>query len=78
MKKEREQSLERRSKDLETWVNELERECKGLRCENSWLKGLAIGVTRGNPSKGMVEDEAVGQEANHKRKRETNIRVVDS
>ena len=77
-KKEREQALERRSKDLETRVNELERECEGLRRENGWLKGLVIGVTGGNPSKGVVEDEAVGQEANHKRKRETNIGVVDS
>lgn len=44
-KKEREAALERRAKDLEERVVELERECEGLRRENGWLKGLVVGVT---------------------------------
>ena len=44
-KKEREAALERKSKELEIRVTELERECEGLRRENGWLKGLVIGVT---------------------------------
>ena len=44
-KKEREAALERRSKELEMRVGELERECEALRRENGWLKGLVVGVT---------------------------------
>lgn len=44
-KKEREQALERKAKELEVRVTELERECEGLRRENGWLKGLVVGVT---------------------------------
>jgi hypothetical protein len=44
-KKEREAALEKKSKELETRVTELERECEGLRRENGWLKGLVVGVT---------------------------------
>lgn len=44
-KKEREAALERRAKELEGRVGELERECEGLRRENGWLKGLVVGVT---------------------------------
>ncbi|KAF9246514.1 hypothetical protein BU15DRAFT_70595 [Melanogaster broomeanus] len=44
-KKEREAALERRAKDLEDRVVDLERECEGLRRENGWLKGLVVGVT---------------------------------
>jgi hypothetical protein len=44
-KKEREVALEKTSKELETRVTELERECEGLRRENGWLKGLVVGVT---------------------------------
>ncbi|KAF8136362.1 hypothetical protein EV363DRAFT_1395476 [Boletus edulis] len=44
-KKEREAALERRAKELEDRVVELERECEGLRRENGWLKGLVVGVT---------------------------------
>ncbi|KDQ55788.1 hypothetical protein JAAARDRAFT_37210 [Jaapia argillacea MUCL 33604] len=44
-KKEREQALEKKSKELEGRVNELERECEALRRENGWLKGLVVGVT---------------------------------
>lgn len=58
-KKEREAALERRSKDLEVRVSELERECEGLRRENGWLKGLVVGVTGvtgvgGPPSAGSM------------------------
>ena len=44
-KKEREAALEKRAKELEDRVGELERECEGLRRENGWLKGLVVGVT---------------------------------
>ncbi|KAF9793196.1 hypothetical protein BJ322DRAFT_1033269 [Thelephora terrestris] len=44
-KKEREAALEKRAKELETKVSELEKECEGLRRENGWLKGLVVGVT---------------------------------
>ncbi|KAG6873534.1 hypothetical protein C0995_014404 [Termitomyces sp. Mi166 len=44
-KKEREAALEAKAKELEQRVNELERECEGLRRENGWLKGLVVGVT---------------------------------
>jgi len=49
-KKEREAALEKKSKELETRVNELERECEGLRRENGWLKGLVVGVTGAQPT----------------------------
>ncbi|KII92684.1 hypothetical protein PLICRDRAFT_37465 [Plicaturopsis crispa FD-325 SS-3] len=48
-KKEREMALEKRAKDLEGKVGELERECEGLRRENGWLKGLVVGVTGSAP-----------------------------
>jgi len=44
-KKEREAALERRAKELDERVVELERECEALRRENGWLKGLVVGVT---------------------------------
>lgn len=44
-KKEREAALEKKAKELESRVSELERECEGLRRENGWLKGLVVGVT---------------------------------
>jgi len=44
-KKEREAALEKKAKELEVKVNELEKECEGLRRENGWLKGLVVGVT---------------------------------
>lgn len=44
-KKERELALEKKAKELEIKVNELEKECEGLRHENGWLKGLVVGVT---------------------------------
>lgn len=49
-KKEREAALEKKAKDLEGRVNELERECEGLRRENGWLKGLVVGVTGAQPA----------------------------
>ena len=44
-KKEREAALERKAKELEVRVGELEKECEALRRENGWLKGLVVGVT---------------------------------
>lgn len=44
-KKEREAALEKKAKELEVKVSELEKECEGLRRENGWLKGLVVGVT---------------------------------
>ncbi|KZS98633.1 hypothetical protein SISNIDRAFT_462517 [Sistotremastrum niveocremeum HHB9708] len=44
-KKEREAAMEKKSKELEGRVGELERECEALRRENGWLKGLVVGVT---------------------------------
>lgn len=57
-KKEREQAMEKKSKDLETRVSELERECEALRRENGWLKGLVVGVTGGQP--GSAPDGPTG------------------
>lgn len=57
-KKEREQAMERRAKDLEGRVGELERECEALRRENGWLKGLVVGVTGSVP--GVAPAEAAG------------------
>lgn len=44
-KKEREAALEKKAKELEVRVGELEKECEALRRENGWLKGLVVGVT---------------------------------
>jgi hypothetical protein len=49
-KKEREQAMEKRAKELEGRVGELERECEALRRENGWLKGLVVGVTGVSPA----------------------------
>jgi Basic region leucine zipper len=57
-KKEREVALETKSKDLEVRVNELERECEGLRRENGWLKGLVVGVTGGAPTSAPISASA--------------------
>ncbi|KAH8107776.1 hypothetical protein BXZ70DRAFT_11537 [Cristinia sonorae] len=40
-KKEREAALEKKAKELEVKVSELEKECEALRRENGWLKGLS-------------------------------------
>ncbi|KAF9520310.1 hypothetical protein BS47DRAFT_1254273, partial [Hydnum rufescens UP504] len=41
-KKERELAMDKKAKDLESRVGELERECEALRRENGWLKGLVV------------------------------------
>jgi hypothetical protein len=68
--------MERRSKDLENRVNELERECEGLRRENGWLKGLVVGVTSGNPSSipSPSEEEVINPE-NKKRRRKSGSAI---
>ncbi|KAI0929880.1 hypothetical protein AcW1_008706 [Taiwanofungus camphoratus] len=53
-KKEREAALERKAKELEVRVGELEKECEALRRENGWLKGLVVGVT----GAGAVQQQA--------------------
>ncbi|EMD33713.1 hypothetical protein CERSUDRAFT_117789, partial [Gelatoporia subvermispora B] len=45
-KKEREAALEKKAKELEIRVSELEKECEALRRENGWLKGLVVGAKR--------------------------------
>lgn len=55
-KKEREAALERKAKDLEVRVSELDKECEALRRENGWLKGLVVGVTGG-----VVQQQATGK-----------------
>ncbi|OSX65788.1 hypothetical protein POSPLADRAFT_1038393 [Postia placenta MAD-698-R-SB12] len=55
-KKEREMALERKAKELEVRVSELEKECEALRRENGWLKGLVVGVT----GVGAVQQQQVG------------------
>ena len=54
-KKEREAALEKKAKELEVRVGELEKECEALRRENGWLKGLVVGVT----GAGAVQQQAV-------------------
>ena len=49
-KKEREVAMERRAKDLDDRVADLERECESLRKENQWLKSLVVGATTGEES----------------------------
>jgi len=70
-KKEREVALERRSKDLEGRVSELERECEQLRRENGWLMGLVVGVTGASAGPGgAVVPGLPPSSATGKRKRE--------
>ncbi|KZT71718.1 hypothetical protein DAEQUDRAFT_706431 [Daedalea quercina L-15889] len=64
-KKEREAALERKAKELEVRVGELEKECEALRRENGWLKGLVVGVT----GAGAVQQQGTGV-AGAKRTRE--------
>lgn len=59
-KKEREAALEKKSKELEGRVNDLERECEGLRRENGWLKGLVVGVTGAAPNQTATAPVAAG------------------
>ncbi|RPD52828.1 hypothetical protein L227DRAFT_558375 [Lentinus tigrinus ALCF2SS1-6] len=58
-KKEREAALERKAKELEVRVSELEKECEALRRENGWLKGLVVGVT----GAGAVQQQQIQQVA---------------
>jgi len=69
-KKEREAALETKSKELEIRVNELERECEGLRRENGWLKGLVVGVTGAGASTTQPQQAAVAGTERGKRRRE--------
>ncbi|KAI0358618.1 hypothetical protein OH77DRAFT_1421039 [Trametes cingulata] len=57
-KKEREAALERKAKELEVRVGELEKECEALRRENGWLKGLVVGVT----GAGAVQQQQLQQQ----------------
>jgi hypothetical protein len=69
-KKEREAALEKKSKELETRVSELERECESLRRENGWLKGLVVGVTgasTGNATPSVPVPNAVPHGSKRKR-----------
>jgi Basic region leucine zipper len=70
-KKEREAALEKKSKELEIRVNELERECEGLRRENGWLKGLVVGVT----GVGAAQQQSTPATAGVKRPREATDSV---
>jgi hypothetical protein len=64
-KKEREAAMEKRAKELDDRVADLERECESLRKENQWLKSLVVGATTGeeslpvsqitSPANGVVE-----------------------
>ena len=65
-KKEREVALEKKAKELEIRVGELEKECEALRRENGWLKGLVVGVT----GAGAVQQQQVAASAGAKRTRE--------
>ncbi|GBE80472.1 hypothetical protein SCP_0301870 [Sparassis crispa] len=58
-KKEREAALERKAKDLEGRVSELEKECEALRRENGWLKGLVVGVTGAGAAQQQQQQVAV-------------------
>jgi len=62
-KKEREAALEKKAKELEVRVNELERECEGLRRENGWLKGLVVGVTGAQPPSSGTSKKRSREEA---------------
>jgi hypothetical protein len=53
-KKEREVAMEKKAKELDDKVMELERECESLRKENQWLKGLVVGATNGDSNHGST------------------------
>lgn len=71
-KKEREAALEKKAKELEVRVSELEKECEALRRENGWLKGLVVGVT----GAGAVQQQQVT--AGSKRGREEEAQGFSS
>ena len=69
-KKEREAALERKAKELEVRVGELEKECEALRRENGWLKGLVVGVTGAGAVQQQQLQHAVSVDTGMKRPRE--------
>lgn len=68
-KKEREAALEKKAKELEVRVSELEKECEALRRENGWLKGLVVGVT----GAGAVQHQAQQTSTGAKRGRDEEM-----
>ena len=46
--------MEKKAKELDDKVSELERECESLRKENQWLKGLVVGATTGESNIGST------------------------
>ncbi|KAI0088163.1 hypothetical protein BDY19DRAFT_952510 [Irpex rosettiformis] len=70
-KKEREAALEKKAKELEVRVSELEKECEALRRENGWLKGLVVGVT----GAGAVQQQQQQTGGGVKRGREDEIKA---
>jgi hypothetical protein len=64
--------LETKSKELEIRVNELERECEGLRRENGWLKGLVVGVTGAGASTTQPQQAGAGTERAKRRREEVD------
>ena len=70
-KKEREAALERKAKELEVKVGELEKECEALRRENGWLKGLVVGVT----GAGAVQQQQVQSGVKRVREDEHGVQV---
>ncbi|KAJ7261391.1 hypothetical protein B0H12DRAFT_1106594 [Mycena haematopus] len=69
-KKEREMALETKAKELEGRVNELERECEGLRRENGWLKGLVVGVTGAAQQQQQAPQQTTAPQSSLKRSRD--------
>lgn len=63
-KKEREAALEKKAKELEVRVGELEKECEALRRENGWLKGLVVGVTGAGAVQQQQQTGLVGGKRN--------------
>ncbi|PVG01326.1 hypothetical protein CPB86DRAFT_781522 [Serendipita vermifera] len=61
-KKEREAAMERKARELDEKVLELERECEVLRKENNWLKGLVVGASTTTPPNGATAAAAVTEE----------------
>lgn len=61
-KKEREAALERKAKELEVRVSELEKECEALRRENGWLKGLVVGVTGAGAVQQQQQSQQIQQQ----------------
>lgn len=63
-KKEREAAMEKKAKELDDKVTELERECESLRKENQWLKGLVVGATNGESVMGSNPPSVTASPAN--------------